>query len=112
MWRRSVGNNDNNNKIELSFFGYRLLSVCFIQFFWFFSHVFPCACYVLSSQEKPRCSLFALLWRFVKPFCVFALVEFALHSVADEDTIEVEADKGTTLLEVCQNEAVDITGAS
>ncbi|CBK22875.2 uncharacterized protein [Blastocystis hominis] len=36
-------------------------------------------------------------------------VEFALHSVADEDTIEVEADKGTTLLEVCQNEAVDIT---
>lgn len=36
-------------------------------------------------------------------------VEFAIHSLADEETIEVEADKGTTLLEVCQNEAIDIT---
>nr|AFL03356.1 2Fe-2S ferredoxin 8b10 [Blastocystis sp. ATCC 50177/Nand II] len=36
-------------------------------------------------------------------------VEFKLHSVADEDTIDVEADKGLTLLDVCQNEGVDVT---
>ena len=37
-------------------------------------------------------------------------MEFKLHSVADEDTIDVEADKGLTLLDVCQNEGVDVTG--
>lgn len=79
--------------------------------FFLFSHVFPCACYILSSQEKQPCSLFAQLWRCVCPSCAYVLVEFAIHSVADEDTIEVEAVKGTTLLEVCQNEAVDITGS-
>ena len=39
-------------------------------------------------------------------------MEFKLHSVADEDTIDVEADKGLTLLDVCQNEGVDVTGDS
>lgn len=40
----------------------------------------------------------------------YGLVEFKLHSIADEDTIDVEADKGLTLLDVCQNEGVDVTG--
>ena len=39
------------------------------------------------------------------------VVEFKLNSLADEETIEVEADEGATLLDVCQNEGVDITGS-
>ena len=38
-------------------------------------------------------------------------MEFKLNSIADEETIEVEADEGDTLLDVCQNEGVDITGS-
>ena len=38
------------------------------------------------------------------------LVEFSLHSAADEDTYEVEADKGATILDICQSNGVEITG--
>lgn len=37
-------------------------------------------------------------------------VEFSIHSVADDDTVEVEAEKGSTLLDVCQDNCVEITG--
>ncbi|KAK8791654.1 hypothetical protein WA538_002860 [Blastocystis sp. DL] len=36
-------------------------------------------------------------------------VEFSLHSAADEDTYEVEADKGATILDICQSNGVEIT---
>ena len=38
------------------------------------------------------------------------IVEFSIHSVADDDTIEVEAEKGSTILDVCQENGVEITG--
>ena len=42
--------------------------------------------------------------------CFLSLVEFQLRSVADEEVIDVEVDEGTTILDVCKDECVDITG--
>ena len=39
-----------------------------------------------------------------------SLVEFQIRSVADEEVIDVEVNEGTTVLDVCKDECVDITG--
>lgn len=41
-----------------------------------------------------------------------SIVEFSIHSVADDDTMEIEAEKGSTILDVCQENGVEITGIS
>lgn len=44
------------------------------------------------------------------PEHLIIIVEFSIHSVADDDTMEVEAEKGSTILDVCQENGVEITG--
>ena len=68
------------------------------------------SCSFSSFTKEFEFSVFPKLWRYSVTDYSENIVEFAIHSLADEETIEVEADKGTTLLEVCQNEAIDITG--
>ena len=73
-------------------------------------HVIPHSCSFSNFTKEFEFSVLPKFWWYVATCYNENIVEFAIHSLADEETIEVEADKGTTLLEVCQNEAIDITG--
>lgn len=46
----------------------------------------------------------------ISDLCCSLIVEFKIHSVADEETIEVEVEPGTSILDVCREECVDVTG--